>query len=120
MIKLRSIPDKCYKYVPTLVQIPQLGWVNSFIDTKLSIISQSSPEVDCRTSQIHIIELNGEMLKFDSIRNLTLKISPLDIHELPPGLGISDHPYLQVEAFQDLILSNRDRTLSQRSKGRIE
>ena len=75
-----------------------------FIDPITAIISQSSPEADCRLSQFHIIELNGELFRFDSIGNISQKISPLDIHELPPGLGISDHPYLQVDAFQDLIL----------------
>ena len=53
-----------------------------------------------------MIELNGELLKFDTLQNVTQKISPLDIHELPPGLGIEDHSYLLVEAFQDLILTN--------------
>ena len=105
-IKLRPVVDKCYKFIPVFVQIPQLGWVSSFIDPELGIISQSSLEVDCRVSQTHIIELNGELLKFDSIRNVTQKISPLDIHELPLGLGIEDHSYLLVEAFQDLILTN--------------
>lgn len=38
-IKLRSVKEKCYKFVPVLVEIPQLGWVNAFIDRTLSIIS---------------------------------------------------------------------------------
>ena len=57
--------------------------------------------------------MNGELFRFDSIGNISQKISPLDIHELPPGLGISDHPYLQVDAFQDLILSNETEEFEQ-------
>ena len=105
-VKLRPVIEKCYKFIPVFVQIPQLGWVSSFVDPELGIISQSSVEVDCRISQIHLIKLNGELLKFDSIKNTTQKISPLDIHELPPGLGLEDHSYLLVEAFHDLILTN--------------
>ena len=44
MIKLRPVAEICYKYIPVTVQIPQLGWVKSFIDPTTAIISQSSPE----------------------------------------------------------------------------
>ena len=105
-IRLRAVQDKCFKFIPVTVEVPQLGWINAFIDPFLSIISATSIETDCRTSQQHVIELDNDLLLFDAILNKTSKISPLDIHELPPGLGISEQSYLEVEAFQDLILSN--------------
>ena len=105
-VKLRAVEEKCFKFVPVQVKIPQLGWTDAFIDTSLSIISQTAPEADCRVAQVHVIELNGELYEFDSIKNIIKPISSLDIHALPSGIGIEDHKVFALQSFHDLILTN--------------
>lgn len=54
----------------------------------------------------HLIELGNELIMFDSISNTATSVNPLDIHELPLGIGTAEHAELRIEHFHDIILTN--------------
>ncbi|HEX4850374.1 MAG TPA: hypothetical protein VFV08_06185, partial [Puia sp.] len=71
-IELRSTYDKCYSFIPVRVKIPNLGWVDSFIDPYLRIVSPTSVEADCRTNAIHYLERRQGVFKVNTLSNETI------------------------------------------------
>ena len=112
LIRFRPTGNQCYKFVPTKVMIKTLGWINSFIDPVLSIISETSPLSNCQISRYHYLELNNTLYMFDSVRNLTVKVPPTSIHSLPPAMGLI-HEALSIDSFHDLILTNESEVFMQ-------
>ena len=82
-----------------------MGWIDSFIDPELSIISDSSPLSNCQVSRYHYLELNATLFMFDSMLTQTVTIPPTSVLNLPPGMG-SIHDALDIDSFHDLILTN--------------
>ena len=101
-IRFRSTGNVCYKFCPVWVFINTMGWIESFIDPELSIISDSSPLSYCEISRYHYLELNSTLFMFDSVTNRTVKVPPASILFLPPRMGII-RDALEIESFHDLF-----------------
>ena len=106
-----TVPD-CFKFVPIEVKVPGIGWTKAFLDPLLNIITESSPPADCRTARFHIIETEDGVFRFDSQKNMIVKIPTVEIHSLPTSMG-SEAPELKMEVFHDLILINETEIFEQ-------
>jgi hypothetical protein len=103
-IRLRKT-EGCFKYLPINYDLGEIRGVDAFLDTRLKVISETSPVADCRTNQLKYFESQDGLIEFDVTSGLSRIVLEEEIHKVPLGVGIKSED-LSIDNFHDLVLTN--------------
>lgn len=56
-----------------------MGWIKAFVDPVLNLVSESSPQSDCRSNRLHYLRTEKGIVVFDTHSNDSTLIDPHEI-----------------------------------------
>lgn len=104
-IQLRTVADKCFKYLPVKVKLASLDQeYEGFLDPVNNILSPTSQEADCLGHAKHVTSLHNELIMFNSQTGQQTILGANDVHQFPEqpatgGLSITGLTFHQLILF---------------------